>query len=88
MSGKNMSETGRAFGAALRTLRLEKGVAQETLAHAAGLERAHVSLLERGRGNPTLDTICKILSTLEVSLPEFALELEFQLQLLSDKRRK
>jgi len=54
------AEPARAFGAAVRALRTENGVAQETLAHLAGIERSHMGKVERGEHMPTLALILKI----------------------------
>ena len=49
-----------AFGAAVRAIRTEDGIAQETLAHLAGIERSHMGKIERGEHMPTLALILKI----------------------------
>src|SRR3546814_11982575 len=49
-----------AFGAAVRAIRTEEGIAQETLAHLAGIERSHMGKIERGEHMPTLAVILKI----------------------------
>jgi len=54
------SELAVAFGAAVRELRTEDGVAQEALAHLAGIERSHMGKIERGQHMPTLALIFKI----------------------------
>lgn len=54
------SELARAFGAAVRELRTVDGIAQETLAHLAGIERSHMGKIERGQHMPTLALIFKI----------------------------
>ena len=54
------AELAQAFGAAVRALRVEQGVAQETLAHQAGIERSHMGKIERGEHMPTLAIIFKI----------------------------
>ena len=38
------------FGAAVRALRTERGIAQESLANLAGIERSHMGKVERGDG--------------------------------------
>jgi transcriptional regulator with XRE-family HTH domain len=45
---------GIAFGRVLRAARRERGVSQEWLALATGLDRTFMSLLERGNRTPTL----------------------------------
>jgi XRE family transcriptional regulator, regulator of sulfur utilization len=57
----------RAFGAAVRAARTEQGVAQETLAHLAGIERSHMGKIERGEHMPTLIVILKIARALDRS---------------------
>ena len=61
----------RAFGKALRLLRDEQGLSQEKLASLAHLHRTHISLLERGRRQPTLTTVFRLASVLGVSATEF-----------------
>ena len=61
------AELALAFGAAVRALRLERGVAQESLAHLAGIERSHMGKVERGEHMPTLAIIFKIAGALECS---------------------
>ena len=60
----------RAFGAAVREARIEQGVAQETLAHKAGIERSHMGKIERGEHMPTLVLILKIARALGCSSAE------------------
>lgn len=54
------------FGAAVRSLRRERGVSQEELGQRAGLHRNHVGQIERGELSPTLDTIDVIANALAV----------------------
>lgn len=68
-----------AFGAAVRALRTEGGVAQETLAHLAGVERSHMGKIERGEHMPTLVLILKIARALDRSAGELLLETEARL---------
>lgn len=55
-----------AFGETLRELRKEKGLSQEELAHESGLDRTFISLLERGKRQPSLGTIINISSSLGI----------------------
>ncbi|HBO7302207.1 transcriptional regulator [Pseudomonas aeruginosa] len=61
------AELAQAFGAAVRALRMERGIAQESLAHQAGIERSHMGKIERGEHMPTLAIIFKIASALDCS---------------------
>lgn len=56
----------KAFGLALRNLRLEKNLSQEKLAEMSGLHRTYVSLLERGAKSPSLTTIFTLSSALSL----------------------
>lgn len=68
-----------ALGKAVRQLREAKGVSQETLAYEAGVTSGTLSLIERGRSNPTWGTVKGIATALGVSIAELAkLSLKFE----------
>jgi XRE family transcriptional regulator, regulator of sulfur utilization len=69
----------RAFGDVVRSLRTEDGIAQETLAHLAGIERSHMGKIERGEHMPTLAMILKIARAMGRSAGELILETEARL---------
>ena len=73
------AELAHAFGAAVRALRIERGIAQESLAHQAGIERSHMGKIERGEHMPTLAIIFKIAGALECSTAVLMSEAESQL---------
>lgn len=56
-----------AFGMAVRATRVELGIAQEALAHMAGIERSHMGKIERGEHMPTLALIIRIAGALNSS---------------------
>ena len=58
-----------AFGGAVRSLRLARGLSQESLAEAAHLHVTYVSSLERGRRNVSLVNIDRLARALGVALP-------------------
>lgn len=68
-----------AFGAVVRALRTEDGIAQETLAHLAGIERSHMGKIERGEHMPTLVLVLRIARALGRSAGELMLETESRL---------
>ncbi|EAU0154338.1 helix-turn-helix transcriptional regulator [Salmonella enterica subsp. enterica serovar Ruiru] len=70
----------QAFGAAVRALRTERGIAQETLANLAGVERSHMGKVERGEHQPTLSLIFKIAKALDYSPAVLMAEAEKELQ--------
>lgn len=73
------AELAQAFGAAVRALRAERGIAQELLANLAGIERSHMGKIERGEHMPTLAIIFKIAGALECSTSVLMTETESQL---------
>jgi transcriptional regulator with XRE-family HTH domain len=58
----------KRLGARLRTARAEKGLSQESLAFAAGLDRSYVSGIERGEFNVSILTLSRLAKTLGVGL--------------------
>ena len=54
------------FGANVRAYRLAAGLSQEAGAVRLGVDRAHVSAIERGRQNVTLLTIWQLAEALKV----------------------
>ncbi|MEP7354706.1 MAG: helix-turn-helix transcriptional regulator [Acidobacteriota bacterium] len=66
----------RAFGEALREIRKERGISQEKLALDSGMDRTYVSLIERGVQSPTLRTVVKLATVLEVKASDLLLRME------------
>jgi transcriptional regulator with XRE-family HTH domain len=54
----------------VRELRLSMKMTQRDLAEDAGIRQALLSQIERGEANPTLDSILRIATALEVSFAE------------------
>lgn len=48
------------LGAAIRDRRQSLNLSQEALAEAADFDRTYISLLERGRRNPSLSNLCRL----------------------------
>ncbi|NYT62791.1 helix-turn-helix transcriptional regulator [Alcaligenaceae bacterium] len=69
-----------AFGMAVRAARTELGIAQETLAHLAGIERSHMGKIERGEHMPNLAIILRIARALNKSASELIAATEKNLQ--------
>jgi transcriptional regulator with XRE-family HTH domain len=55
-------------GSKVRALRRKKGWSQDVFADRSGLHRAHVSEIERGESNVTLQTLKILADTLEVRI--------------------
>ena len=54
------------FGSNLRHYRLKAGISQDALAVKMGVDRAHVSAMERGQQNVTIVTLWHVALALEV----------------------
>lgn len=55
-----------AFGQVIRELRHEADLSQEGLSFACGRHRTYVSLIERGRTSPSIDTLWRLAAALDV----------------------
>jgi transcriptional regulator with XRE-family HTH domain len=62
-------EVKKPFGAAVKNWPCQLGISQDELAARAGLHRTYISDIERGARNPSLETIEKLASALEISTP-------------------
>ena len=56
------------FGEVVRKVRSERGLSQEKLAELADLDRTFVSMIERGKRHPTLETANSLAEALQVRL--------------------
>ena len=57
-----------AFGSAVRSIRLDKGISQEALADLAGIDRSYMGGVERGEHNIALINIKRISDALEIPI--------------------
>lgn len=53
---------------ALAAARQRVGMTQKELSEAAGVQQSEISRIERGQGNPTMDTLSKIVAPLHAHL--------------------
>lgn len=63
-----MIDLRRLLGVTVRSERSALGISQEELANRAGLHRTYISDLERGARNPSIESIEKLASALEISV--------------------
>lgn len=63
-----MSEIATSIGAQIRQLRQQRALSQESLAYKAGLNTSYLGQVERGEKSPTVDTLAKIATALDVNL--------------------
>lgn len=66
-----------AFAATLKNLRIKCGMSQQELAFESGLDRTFISLLERGKRQPTLTTLFQLSKALGV-MPDEMLRIVMQ----------
>ncbi len=80
--GRNRAEPATpelAFAKALREIRAERGISQEEVGFESGYHRTYISMLERGKMNPSLRTILSLASVLDVPAAEIMRRVESQL---------
>ena len=58
------------LGKNIKRIREEKNMSQGDICRAVGLDRAQMSNIEAGKGNPTLATIEKIAQALDVAIED------------------
>lgn len=69
----SQEEIQEVFGLRLRLVRERRGLSQEKLALACGLDRTYVSSIDRGKSNPTLVNIYRLAEALAVNPSIFLL---------------
>src|SRR5258706_8718311 len=68
-----------AFAKALREIRTERGISQESMGFDSGYHRTYMSMLERGKVNPSLRTVLALAAVLNVSAVEIIRRVEANL---------
>ena len=63
-----MQEAQRKLGKKIRELRDKKRISQEAFADLCGINRVHMSDIERGKVNLTIATLAKITTNLNVTV--------------------
>ncbi len=61
----------KQLGDRLRELRDNAGISQEQLANEIGLDRTYISGIERGKRNPSIQSLYRIAKGLDVTLEDF-----------------
>ncbi|HVA91432.1 MAG TPA: helix-turn-helix transcriptional regulator [Chloroflexota bacterium] len=75
------TDINRAFGAALRELRLQADMSQEEIALQSGLSPTYVGQLERGLRSPSLGVILGLAAVLDVAAYELVRAAEIRVAL-------
>ena len=72
-----MADVKKLMGKQIKILRQARGMSQEQLAEKISMNAKYLSGIERGKANPTLDTLIRLAGALGVGVPElFNYELE------------
>lgn len=61
-------EIKQLIGSRIKELRRLKNMSQETLSEKVGISSKYLSSIERGKENPTLDTLIRLSKALDVEL--------------------
>lgn len=74
--------SGKAFGDVLRRLRQDNRLSQEGLGFESGYHRTYISLLERGKKSPSLQTIFTLSKALKIEPAELIKQVGVQVHVL------
>jgi len=66
-------------GRVIAFFRQQKGMSQEVLSGLADIGRSHLSAIERGERKPTLETLYRICSALDLKMSTVIIKLEEEL---------
>ena len=75
----NMYLDPEIVGESIAYFRKKKGLSQEVLSGLSDIGRTHLSAIERGERKPTLETLYRISSALNVSMSEIVSDIEKRL---------
>jgi transcriptional regulator with XRE-family HTH domain len=78
----------QAFGKVLKEIRNEHSLSQEELGFESGYHRTYISLLERGRKSPSLNTVFQLSTTLKVLPSEILRRTEARVSRVSKRDTK
>ena len=66
----------RIVGEVIADFRKKKGISQEVLSGLADIGRTHLSAIERGERKPTLETLYRISTALDIKMSDIISEIE------------
>lgn len=70
----------KIVGKVIGDARKRKGISQEVVSGLADIGRTHLSAIERGERKPTLETLYRISSALNMKMSEIVLEIEKEIE--------
>ena len=71
-----MSERAVIVGKRVKAMRMQKGISQSRLAHRVGISQAHMSNIENGHSNITLENLFALHDILGVSMASFFVDID------------
>lgn len=71
-------------GKVIARFRKQKGVSQEVLSGLADIGRSHMSAIERGERKPTLETLYRICTALDIKMSSVVKEIEEEIDKLNN----
>lgn len=74
--GVKICDLETVFGIVLKRIRTELNLSQEELAFSSNLDRTYISLLERGKRQPSLSTIFALSNALNIKPSQLVDEVE------------
>lgn len=74
------------LGLTIRTVRKSKGISQQELASKANISRSYLSLIEKGKCNPSLETMTNLSNVLEIPFPVISF-LSMDIDSISEEKR-
>lgn len=69
----------RIVGEVIADFRKKKGISQEVLSGLADIGRTHLSAIERGERKPTLETLYRISTAMDIKMSDIIIEIEKRL---------
>lgn len=63
---KSIKNLEAIIGRHIKEIRLKKGLSQDELSIETGLDRSYISMIERGKRNPTLIVIFRLCEVLDI----------------------
>ena len=83
-----VSERIKTIGNKIRLMRVSKGLSQQSLAEEIGITQAHISNIENGRCNATIDVLLKLHDALQAPVAAFFEEIDEQDGTVLEKKKK
>lgn len=71
-----MSERATVVGKRVKAMRIKKGISQSELAQSIGISQAHLSNIESGRSNITLENLFALRDVFDITMASFFVDID------------